>query len=213
MQWNPPELGTGNGESVGTSVYEYPRWKKGLYCDPSINQFRQHPLDYIEGLEESIRGSLKNLDREIVESIAGITADTTGSTPVPVDRKGVPLSLLKEFKDDPEGKKLVKELTQFKFDKIIKKSEYSIFYNTDFEKYCKKQKIDEIYFAGVFAECCIFFSAVDAAYRHIQPYLITDASGCAKTKIEKERRKRTEYMFKLMLGPLITTKNLIKKLS
>ena len=28
-----------------------------------------------------------------------------------------------EFKDDPEGKKLVKELTQFKFDKIIEKAE------------------------------------------------------------------------------------------
>ena len=38
-----------NGEIVGTSVFEYPRWKKGLYCDPSINQFRQHPLDYTRG--------------------------------------------------------------------------------------------------------------------------------------------------------------------
>ena len=38
---------TTNGKIVGTSVFEYPRWKKGLFCDPSINQFRQHPLDYI----------------------------------------------------------------------------------------------------------------------------------------------------------------------
>ncbi len=94
---------TGSGEIVGTSVYEYPRWKKGLYCDPSINQFRQHPMDYIEGLEESIKGSLKGLDRDIVVNIAGITADTTGSTPVAVDRKGVPLSLKKGFENDPDA--------------------------------------------------------------------------------------------------------------
>ena len=119
-----------------------------------------------------------------------------------------------EFKDDPEGKKLVKELTQFKFDKIIKKSEYSIFYKTDFEKYCKKQKIDEIYFAGVFAGCCLFFSAVDAAYRRIQPYLITDAAGGAKkTLVGKGWDKGTQIRFKKMIGPLINSKNLIEKLN
>ena len=45
-----------NGDEVASSVFQYPRWKKGLYCDPSQNQFRQHPLDYIEGLENTIRG-------------------------------------------------------------------------------------------------------------------------------------------------------------
>ncbi len=94
---------TGNGEIAGTSVYEYPRWKKGLYCDPSINQFRQHPLDYIEGLEETVKGSLKGLDKDVVENIAGITADTTGSTPVAVDREGVPLSMLTGFENDPDA--------------------------------------------------------------------------------------------------------------
>jgi L-ribulokinase len=94
---------TDNGEITGTSVYEYPRWKKGLYCDPSINQFRQHPLDYIEGLEETVKGSLKGLDKDVIKNIAGITADTTGSTPVAVDRKGVPLSMLTGFENDPDA--------------------------------------------------------------------------------------------------------------
>jgi L-ribulokinase len=31
------------GEEVASAVFEYPRWKKGLYCDPVKNQFRQHP--------------------------------------------------------------------------------------------------------------------------------------------------------------------------
>ncbi len=94
---------TENGEIAGTSVYEYPRWKKGLYCDPSINQFRQHPSDYIEGLEQAVKGSLKGLSREVIDNITGISADTTGSTPIAVDREGVPLSLKTGFENDPDA--------------------------------------------------------------------------------------------------------------
>lgn len=92
-----------DGKTIGTSVYEYPRWKKGLYCEPSMNQFRQHPLDYIEGLEQSVKGSLKGLGRDVIDSIGGITIDTTGSTPVAVDRNGTPLSMTKGFEDDPDA--------------------------------------------------------------------------------------------------------------
>jgi L-ribulokinase len=94
---------TGNGQIAGTSVFEYPRWKQGLYCDPSINQFRQHPLDYIEGLEQSVKGALKDLDRETIKNITGISVDTTGSTPVAVDIKGVPLSMKHEFECNPDA--------------------------------------------------------------------------------------------------------------
>ncbi len=94
---------TGNGEITGTSVFEYPRWKKGLYCDPSENRFRQHPMDYIEGMEQSVRDALKGLKREVIDNIAGITVDTTGSTPVAVDREGVPLSMKEEFREDPDA--------------------------------------------------------------------------------------------------------------
>jgi L-ribulokinase len=94
---------TTNGKITGTSVFEYPRWKKGLYCDPSSNRFRQHPLDYIEGLEESVKGALKGLSSEIVNNIAGITVDTTGSTPVAVDKEGIPLSMKSGFENDPDA--------------------------------------------------------------------------------------------------------------
>ena len=96
-------VNTANGEIAGTSVFEYPRWKKGLFCDPSINQFRQHPLDYSEGLEHSVKGALKGLSPEIVKSIVGITVDTTGSTPVATDKSGVPLSLKPGFESDPDA--------------------------------------------------------------------------------------------------------------
>jgi L-ribulokinase len=94
---------TDNGETVGTAVFEYPRWKKGLYCDPSANRFRQHPLDYIEGMENSVKEALRNLPEEVTGNIAGITVDTTGSTPVAVDREGVPLSLTPGFEEDPNA--------------------------------------------------------------------------------------------------------------
>ena len=94
---------TTNGKIAGTSVFEYPRWKKGLYCDPSINQFRQHPLDYTEGLEQSVKGALKDLSPEIIDNIVGITVDTTGSTPVAVDKEGVPLSLKPGFEKNPNA--------------------------------------------------------------------------------------------------------------
>ena len=62
---------TDNGTIVGTSVFEYQRWKKGMYCNPSVNQFRQHPLDYIEGLEESVKGAISGLSEEIIRNISG----------------------------------------------------------------------------------------------------------------------------------------------
>ena len=94
---------TGNGETVGISVFEYPRWKKGLFCDPSANRFRQHPLDYIEGMEFSVKEALKGLPSNIISNIVGITVDTTGSTPVAVDKNGVPLSLMQGFENDPDA--------------------------------------------------------------------------------------------------------------
>ena len=47
-----------NGNVLGASVKHYPRWAKGLYCDPVHNQFRQHPLDYLESMEFSVRDAL-----------------------------------------------------------------------------------------------------------------------------------------------------------
>ncbi len=94
---------TTNGTIAGTSVFEYPRWKKGLYCDPSLNQFRQHPLDYIVGLEQTVKDSLKGLSRDIIDNIGGITIDTTGSTPIAVDKEGIPLSMKPGFEEDPDA--------------------------------------------------------------------------------------------------------------
>ena len=88
------------GNQLAESVHNYSRWSKGLYCDASRGQFRQHPLDYLEGMEKVVSGVLKNQDASLVK---GIALDTTGSTPCAVDRNGTPLALLPEFADDPDA--------------------------------------------------------------------------------------------------------------
>src|SRR5215471_2654787 len=89
-----------NGSEVSSSVFFYPRWKVGRYCNPSINQFRQHPLDYIEGLEATIKDCLiKATDKTVAQHVKAISVDTTGSTPVAVDKTGTPLALLPGFEE------------------------------------------------------------------------------------------------------------------
>lgn len=91
------------GEEIAAAVFYYPRWKKGLYCDPSANRFRQHPLDYIEGLEYTINTCLQKAGPAIAAQVKGISVDTTGSTPIAVNRQGIPLSLLPEFAENPNA--------------------------------------------------------------------------------------------------------------
>ncbi|UTA68647.1 ribulokinase [Emticicia sp. 21SJ11W-3] len=94
---------TSNGQCLSTAVAYYKRWHEGLYCNPSIAQFRQHPLDYLEGIESAIQTALENIPEAVKQQIAGISIDTTGSTPVAVDTTGTPLALLPEFAENPNG--------------------------------------------------------------------------------------------------------------
>jgi L-ribulokinase len=91
------------GEEVASTVYYYPRWKKSLYCNAALNRFRQHPKDYLEGLEYTIVEALKQAPGEVAKNVVGISVDTTGSTPVAVDEKGVPLSLTPGFEENPNA--------------------------------------------------------------------------------------------------------------
>jgi L-ribulokinase len=93
----------GTGEQVSSAVHEYSRWKEGKYCDASISQFRQHPLDYLEGLESAVVSALASAPAHVRSQIKGISVDTTGSTPVAVDQNGTALALLPEFAENPNG--------------------------------------------------------------------------------------------------------------
>lgn len=91
------------GEVAATSVFNYPRWKKGLYSDALNNRFRQHPKDYLEGLEFTITDALKQAPAEVAENVIAISVDTTGSTPVAVDERGTPLSMTPGFEENPNA--------------------------------------------------------------------------------------------------------------
>jgi L-ribulokinase len=92
-----------DGRVLGTAVEAYPRWAKGLYCDPLENRFRQHPLDYLESMEASILGALQEAGDGISARVRGIAVDTTGSTPVLADGRGMPLALCPGFEENPNA--------------------------------------------------------------------------------------------------------------
>jgi len=91
-----------NGDEAACSTFEYPRWKAGLFCQASENRFRQHPADYIEGLEYTVRDVLLQTPGSAAQ-VKAISVDTTGSTPCAVDERGTPLALLPEFSGNPNA--------------------------------------------------------------------------------------------------------------
>jgi L-ribulokinase len=95
---------TFNGKELASSIFHYPRWRDGLYCNASQNQFRQHPLDYIEGVEQTIKNCIRMAGgTSVAAAIKAISVDTTGSTPVAVNEQGVPLALIPGFENNPNA--------------------------------------------------------------------------------------------------------------
>jgi len=92
-----------DGSAAGVAVMQYPRWMKGLYCNAGINQFRQHPLDYIDVLEGTVKEAISQAGGNIAARVKGIAIDTTGSTPCAVDAQGTPLALKAEFAENPSA--------------------------------------------------------------------------------------------------------------
>ena len=107
-----------NGNELGTAVYEYETGDAGIILDSADhNLARQNPADYLKGIEAAVKAAIteaRNSDKGFDTSrIIGIGIDTTGSTPIPVDKDGTPLSMLDEsrplykgrdeFKDNPNA--------------------------------------------------------------------------------------------------------------
>jgi len=94
-----------NGREVGTALWNYEQGTQGVVLSRDPNLARQHPLDYVKGAEMSIRRALAQAKRTArgfkAEHVIGLGVDTTGSTPLPVDRQGQPLALQKRFVKEP----------------------------------------------------------------------------------------------------------------
>jgi L-ribulokinase len=93
-----------SGQEVATAVFNYPSGDAGILLDPSDpNLARQNPADYIEGFMKSVGEAVrvgKSVDDFDSKKVVGIGVDTTGSTPIPVDRNGTALAMLDKFKND-----------------------------------------------------------------------------------------------------------------
>ena len=91
------------GKEVSSSVVYYPRWIKGLYCQPDQYHFRHHPQDYLDAMTDAIQEVLSTVSPTVTSSVVGIGVDTTGSTPAPIDENGTILALLPEFENSPNA--------------------------------------------------------------------------------------------------------------
>jgi L-ribulokinase len=93
------------GAEIATVVWTYAHGEDGVIIDGSDpNLARQHPRDYMDGAEQVIRGALEQASDTAgfsAQDIIGIGVDTTGSTPLPVDKDGVPLALHDAFSENP----------------------------------------------------------------------------------------------------------------
>jgi len=93
---------TADGAEIATHVYDFPSGKDGILLDAKDpNLARQNPADYIEGFYKSVGTAIKLAKKKrgfSPENVVGIGVDTTGSTPIPVDRQGMPLAMKPQFK-------------------------------------------------------------------------------------------------------------------
>jgi L-ribulokinase len=94
-----------NGREVGTAVWNYAHGDHGVVLARDPNLARQHPADYVKGAEVTIKKALAQAARTVrgfsPAQVIGLGVDTTGSTPMPVDRAGRPLAFDKRFAAEP----------------------------------------------------------------------------------------------------------------
>ncbi|MBI5822035.1 MAG: ribulokinase [Verrucomicrobia bacterium] len=94
-----------NGKEVASAVWEYAHGTHGVILARDPNLARQHPADYLEGAEITIKKALALAKKTVrgfkATDVIGIGVDTTGSTPLPVDARGIPLAFDKRFAKNP----------------------------------------------------------------------------------------------------------------
>jgi L-ribulokinase len=94
-----------NGAEVAAAVWTYAHGTQGVVLSRDPNLARQHPADYLAGAETTIKQALatakKNVKGFSPAQVIGIGVDTTGSTPLPVDKEGQPLVFQKKFANNP----------------------------------------------------------------------------------------------------------------
>jgi len=94
-----------DGNEIASALFDYLSGESGVLIDhKDPNLARQNPQDYLDGIAstvtEAISKARENNPSFDPETVVGIGVDTTGSSPLPVNEEGVPLSFLPEFTDN-----------------------------------------------------------------------------------------------------------------
>ena len=96
-----------DGTELGSCVVPYPSGQEGVLLAPRDHHLaRQHPGDYLFGLAKSVKGALvaaKKARGFSPVKVIGLGVDTTGSSPIPVDAKNVPLALNPKWRKNPHA--------------------------------------------------------------------------------------------------------------
>jgi L-ribulokinase len=185
------------GAEQASAVKYYPRWAKDQYCQPTTNQYRQHPSDYVECLEGAVKEALSKCDASVAANVIGMSFDTTGSTPVFTDKKGTPLSLLPEFAENPNAMFVLwKDHTAIK--EAAEVNELCAKWEIDYTSYEGGIYSSEWFWAKVLHVLRVDEKVRNAAYSVVEHCDWLPALLCGDTKPESVKRSRCAAGHKAM---------------
>ncbi len=97
-----------DGRELAGSVFNYPSGFEGVIIDSADpNLARQNPADYLIGIEVTVNDAIikaKKADPSFnPDNVIGIGVDTTGSSPMPVDRHNKPLCFREKYRNNPNA--------------------------------------------------------------------------------------------------------------
>jgi len=193
-----------NGNELGTAVYEYPTGEAGIILDASDhNLARQNPADYIKGIEVTVASAIaeaKKADKTFdANQVIGIGIDTTGSTPMPVDKSGTPLAMSDEFKDNPNAHAwLWKDHTSYA--EAAEITELAAKEHPEYLAKCGGTYSSEWFFSKILHCLRIDPKVFDAAYSWVEYCDYIPAVLCGDTKPENIKRSRCAAGHKAMFA-------------
>lgn len=169
-----------NGTELATHVFNYPSGDLGVITDKTNpNLARQNPADYLIGIDVTIKEAIKKAksadNNFLPDEILGIGVDTTGSSPMPIDRNGNPLCFDERFSNNLSAMvwlwkdhtsyleaKQITELAEKEHPEYLSKigGIYSSEWFWSKVLHCQKEDIEVFNEAYTFVEICDWIPAV-----------------------------------------------------
>jgi L-ribulokinase len=183
-----------SGSEIGTAIYNYPTGQAGIILDTNDhNVARQNPADYVKGIEVTIKKAIQQAKKTVkkfdASQVIGIGVDTTGSTPLPVDKNGTPLAMLPEFKKNKNAQAwLWKDHTGFaeaaQITELAKKE------HPEYLAKCGQVYSSEWFFSKILHCLRTDPKVFDAAYSWVEccDYITAVLTGTEKPEVMKRSR-------------------------